>query len=295
VHSPPHDDEAGAAAAPIASGPAVGAPADTVVGAADHADRAEDPARAEDGAEIAPAPAVRRANRVASLIEVVLCSGFPTQLVLMLALALAGWQPTRPDGVLSLPFVVVLSFADTALLLVLVALFLRWRQDDPRAIFLGTRSPRREAWLGLALLPATFLSVAGLALALSKVAPWLRNVPDNPLAAMVSSRTDLAVLAVTVVIAGGVREELQRAFVLNRFERDLGGAAVGLVVFSVAFGLGHTIQGWDAAVLTGMLGLLWGATYLWRRSVVAPMVCHALFNLAELLHFGLTGAATPGP
>jgi membrane protease YdiL (CAAX protease family) len=241
-----------------------------------------------------PVTAARRANRVASLIEVVLCSGFPTQLVVVIGLAAAGWTPMRDDGVLSLRYVVSLSFVDTALMLALIALFLRWRQDDPRAVFLGGRPPRREAWLGLALLPATLVVVAALALVIAKVAPWLRNVPENPLAAMVSTRIDLFVLGVTVVVAGGVREELQRAFVLNRFERDLGGAVVGLLVFSAAFGLGHTIQGWDAAVLTSTLGLLWGATYLWRRSVVAPVVCHALFNLAQLLHFWVTGPAPAG-
>lgn len=230
--------------------------------------------------------ATRRAGRLASLIEVVLCSGFPTQLVVTLALTAAGWQPFRPDGVLSLPFVAVLSFLDTALMLALIGAFLHWRQDDARALFLGGRPVGGEAWVGVWLVPVTFGLVASLAFALSQVAPWLRNVPENPLAAMITSRTDLAVLALTVVVAGGIREELQRAFVLNRFERDLGGATTGLVVFSVAFGLGHTIQGWDAAVLTAALGVVWGATYLWRRSVVAPIVCHALFNLTEVVYYG---------
>jgi membrane protease YdiL (CAAX protease family) len=31
---------------------------------------------------------------------------------------------------------------------------------------------------------------------------------------------------------------------------------------------------------------MWGATYLWRRSVVAPIVCHALFNLTEVAYYG---------
>ena len=56
------------------------------------------------------------------------------------------------------------------------------------------------------------------------------------------------------MVAGGLREEVQRAFILHRFERHLGGAAIGLVVFSVAFGLGHLVQGRDAAVITGLLG-----------------------------------------
>jgi membrane protease YdiL (CAAX protease family) len=84
------------------------------------------------------------------------------------------------------------------------------------------------------------------------------------------------------VIAGGVREELQRAFLLHRFEQRLGGGGIGLVVTSLAFGLGHTLQGWDAAVTTAVLGACWGALYLARRSVVATVTSHALFNLAQV-------------
>jgi membrane protease YdiL (CAAX protease family) len=43
------------------------------------------------------------------------------------------------------------------------------------------------------------------------------------------------------------------------------------------------VQGWDAVVATGLLGAFWGVVYLKRRSVVAPIVCHAIFNLTEIL------------
>ena len=72
----------------------------------------------------------------------------------------------------------------------------------------------------------------------------------------------LAGFVVLLMMAGGLREELQRAFLLRRFEQHLGGARVGLVVTSLAFGLGHTLQGWDAAVGTALLGAVWGALYL---------------------------------
>jgi membrane protease YdiL (CAAX protease family) len=84
-----------------------------------------------------------------------------------------------------------------------------------------------------------------------------------------------------------VREEIQRAFVLRRFEQPLGGGAVGVFIFSLAFGAGHTIQGWDAAVTTGILGALWGIIYLRRRSVVVPLVSHSGFNIAEIVRYTL--------
>jgi membrane protease YdiL (CAAX protease family) len=57
------------------------------------------------------------------------------------------------------------------------------------------------------------------------------------------------------------------------------------VVYSVAFGLGHLEQGRDAALATGVLGVVWGTIYVVRRSIVAPMVSHAGFNLLQLIKF----------
>ena len=102
--------------------------------------------------------------------------------------------------------------------------------------------------------------------ALMALAPWLHNVPTNPLENMAGTAAGAAVLGVVAIFAGGVREELQRAFLLRRFEQHLGGAVVGVVVLSVAFGLGHIVQGWDAVVTTGLLGAFWAVLYLRRRS-----------------------------
>jgi membrane protease YdiL (CAAX protease family) len=56
-----------------------------------------------------------------------------------------------------------------------------------------------------------------------------------------------------------------------------------VVVLSLAFGLGHIVQGWDAVITTGSLGAFWAVLYLKRRSAVAPIVSHAGFNTAEIL------------
>jgi membrane protease YdiL (CAAX protease family) len=38
-------------------------------------------------------------------------------------------------------------------------------------------------------------------------------------------------------------------------------------------------------IATGVLGLIWGFVYLGRRSIVAPMVSHGGFNVAQLLKY----------
>ncbi len=111
--------------------------------------------------------------------------------------------------------------------------------------------------------------------------PGLRNVAHNPLQDLMNGPRNAAIFAIVVVVAGGVREEIQRAFVLHRFDVWLGGGTVGLIVGSIAFGAGHLVQGYDAAIATGLLGLFWGFVYLRRRSVIAPIVSHSGFNLFQ--------------
>jgi membrane protease YdiL (CAAX protease family) len=142
----------------------------------------------------------------------------------------------------------------------------------------------REALLGVWLTPLVFLLVVVMLNALRLWAPWLHNVPENPLEQLAgTSAGEAALFALVAILAGGVREELQRAFLLHRFEHHLGGSAIGVVVLSAGFGLGHAVQGWDAVVTTGVLGAFWALVYLRRRSVIAPMVSHAGFNALEVL------------
>lgn len=214
--------------------------------------------------------------------EVLVCSGFPTQFVIVVILAWLGVRP-GPGGELSPAFVFLLSAADTVLLLALVWAFLLRSDDSPRQVFLGGRSVAGELAAGVFLVPVVFMMVIGIQLGIRALAPSLHNVDVSPFAPLLASPWLLAGFVVLVLVAGGVREELQRAFLLHRFEQRLGGGPLGLVVTSAAFGLGHTVQGWDAAIVTAMLGAFWGAMYLSRRSVTATVTNHALFNLAQIL------------
>jgi len=197
----------------------------------------------------------------------------------------AGWS-FEPGP--SLAAVLILSIADTVVLIALMVLLTRAHGESVRALWLGDRRPLREIGLGLLMVPFVFLLVGVLMAALMRLIPSLHNVPTNPLEQLATGGPEDAVLlGIVAIVAGGVREELQRAFLLQRFERHLGGAAVGVIVLSTAFGLGHYIQGWDAAIATGALGAFWAIVYLRRRSTVAPMVSHAGFNALEVLRVAL--------
>lgn len=218
-----------------------------------------------------------------SFWEVVLCSGYPTQLALSGLARLAGLAPQAPEGTLSLTFVTLVSAADTVVLVGLILWLLRRRGESPRRVFLGRRPQHVEAGLGVILAPAVLCLIWFTLWLLRAVAPSLRTVPDNPFEALASSPGGAFVLLALAVVAGGVREEIQRAFLLHRFRADLGGAGWGLLATSLVFGLGHALQGWDAVVVTALLGAAWGTVYLARASITAGLVSHALANAAQVV------------
>jgi len=228
-------------------------------------------------------------GRIVALFEVLLCSDYPTQLAVGVTLAAFGVRPLTASGALSLRYVVSLSLIDTALLIGLVMLVLRSHGERLRDVLLGSRSSLREAELGLPLTIGALAIAIAVIGGLRLLAPSLHNVDRNPLQDVIHGPRDAALFALVVVVAGGVREEIQRAFILRRFTVWLGGPATGLVVSSLAFGLGHRLQGNDVAIATGMLGLYWGAVYLRRRSCIGPMVSHAGFNLVELFQYVAIG------
>ena len=224
-----------------------------------------------------------------AVFEVVAASGFPTQLALGALLMAAGLRPFGADGQLSLSYLAVLMPADTCLILALVVWRIRAGGERVRDVLVGARNWRREGWLGVGLTPAVLGGVVIVMLVLRTAWPGLHNVDANPFQALIRSPLDALLVGALVIVTGGVKEEVQRAFVLHRFEQHLGGARVGLVLYSLVFGSGHIIQGYDVAIVTALLGLAWGSVFLWRRSVMAPSISHAGFNAAQVLQFVVFG------
>jgi membrane protease YdiL (CAAX protease family) len=216
-------------------------------------------------------------------LEILLCSGYPTQISLGLGLQAAGIGPFRPDGSLSATFVFAIALLDTVVLLSLIVWLLRLRGERPWQVFFGGRPFAREAAAGVLSVPLVLTVLMLLTVAIRRFAPSLHNVPDNPLEGLLGTQAGLVAFLFVVIVAGGVREELQRAFLLHRFRFDLYQPWMGVLITSLAFGLGHTLQGLDAAIITGTLGAMWGVMYLRRGGAVAAMVSHSVFNTGQLL------------
>jgi membrane protease YdiL (CAAX protease family) len=231
-----------------------------------------------DAPPLPPAPAPPPAWF--AVIQAIAVSGIPTGLVVAIGLLfLTDMSPFEDNG-LSLEFLATLTLLDTALIAILIRVFLELNQETSRAVFLGRRPILGEMGRGLLFVPVAFIGVTAIVLLLRFISPWLDTVKVSPVEHFMRTPLDASIFLVVVVLGGGVREELQRAFILHRFEQSLGGIRIGLVVFSLVFGLLHFDQGLDVAIAIGALGLFWGILYIRRRSAVMGMTNHAGFNAA---------------
>ena len=89
------------------------------------------------------APSV--AERTVALIEVILCSDYPTQFALNATFLAMGFHAQGPDG-LNFGFVMALSLGDTVFLLGLIVLFLsRTAKVPARCSSMGNGSRRKRA------------------------------------------------------------------------------------------------------------------------------------------------------
>lgn len=221
-----------------------------------------------------------------AFLEIFLCSGIPTSLLAVLTLGLLG---VPDESILIHPFYIACMVGlESCLLLLLV---IRLQQLRGLGIAdLGWHWPdlRREAGIGLRLVPLLLLSNVLIGLLLEKFLPQWRS-ESNPMLDLIESPQDLFLFFFVALLAGAFKEEVQRAFILQRFRDELRIPILGLALWSLMFGYGHAVQGIDSALGATIFGILFGIFYLWRRSMIAPMVAHSVYNSLVLIGYWFLG------
>jgi hypothetical protein len=139
--------------------------------------------------------------RIVALLEVLLCSDFPTQLAVDAALRAFGYPPLDSAGQLRVSYVVGLSLADTVLLVGFVWLFLRAHGEKPADVFLGRRSVIDEIRVGIPLIAVALTLGIGVLLLMLRFAPSFHTVQTNPLQVLLRSPRNAALFALVVVVA----------------------------------------------------------------------------------------------
>ena len=226
-------------------------------------------------------------GRALSLLEIILALGFVTN-ILALALLSPFGAVSSPLG--SVKALAVYTTLSSLLLLALLAILQRMRGEPFLSPLLGARRAwGREAARGLPWVPAIFAAAYVLKCLFRHAVPAIYSGERNVLEEMMQGPADLALFLFIALFTGGFKEEVQRAFVIRRFEAGWGRAWLGALLFAVYFGMGHLVQGADEAIFAGVLGLAWGLLFVRRRSIVAPMVSHGLYAALELVRYYVFG------
>lgn len=220
-------------------------------------------------------------ERVGALLEVILCTDVLAFLIAALPFLILG---ISHDQLLTVPrYTCVLLLLESAIILAQIYALLRLRGQGWSELG-WPRKVSRELAIGVLFVPACFACTIVLALLIRRFWPEIAS-DKNLLLESITSRSDLVFFLIAGVLAGGVKEEVQRAFVLRRFDRYLGNVYIGWILWSIYFGLGHQLQGKDNALGAGLLGLLFGGLYLARGNFIATVVAHGLFNTITLIGY----------
>ena len=180
-----------------------------------------------------------------------------------------------------LPFTLLLAAGIDLLLIIAV---LKIHRESIRRIGLHWNRWKSNIAVGLAVVPLLLVvNMAVIWIFQAYLPQYYTEV--NPLTENVRTFGQLCLFIITAIFAGGIQEELQRAFILDRFDRYLGGAGVGLVLWSIAFGLNHYVQGAQGIVTAGIFSIIFGSLFLIRRSLLGPIVAHSIYNALILLGY----------
>ncbi len=86
-----------------------------------------------------------------------------------------------------------------------------------------------------------------------------------------------------VAVVAFAEETIFRGYLLYRFTAIFKSTLGAVVMSSVVFSLGHGNEGVSSMLVTFAMGLLLSLVYLWKGSLVAPMVIHFLQNFLGLV------------
>jgi membrane protease YdiL (CAAX protease family) len=172
-------------------------------------------------------------------------------------------------------------FRDLALLSLI--LFFAWRDKEPlRRLGLTRDHLAFNLALGLALY-APFLFVIG---AVEQVLTGLglsSGAQPGPSYFHVGGRWELALAVILVAVVAVSEETIFRGYLIRRLQMITASTPAAVLLSSIVFALGHGYEGSLGVVTVGVMGLVFSLLYLWRRSLIVPIVLHFIQDFLAIV------------
>jgi membrane protease YdiL (CAAX protease family) len=102
--------------------------------------------------------------------------------------------------------------------------------------------------------------------------------PSTPLPSFLTAKDmpQLLMAGVLVVVVALAEETIFRGYLILRLTTVTGSRVAAAFLSAVIFSLGHGYEGSAGVITVGVMGLVFAFVYLWRLSLVAPIVMHFL-------------------
>lgn len=216
-----------------------------------------------------------RSTRVKQLIEVCVFL-----VLIVLISAVFSFFIIKQEGLKFVPVAVSVILSDLAL--VGLVLFFLWRGGESLSSIGWTfNNIREEVILGAGLFLPLFFG-SGLLRGILQAAGL--TAPPIPLPSFLIPRGILeAALAILLIVVVAISEEIIfRGYLIQRFKTITSSLTTAVLLSCVIFSLGHGYEGSAGAVTTGFIGLALAIVYIWRQSLVAPIVMHFLQNFVGI-------------
>ena len=176
------------------------------------------------------------------------------------------------------------------LALVSLVIFFLWRnRESVKMIGWVGRNGLREAAIGVLLFIPMFYA-AGFLDQLLVAAGF--SSPATPMPSLEATggilESILGFILVTIVAIS--EETIFREYLLLRFNNIFTSTFFAVVLSAFIFSLGHGYEGTAGVITVGFMGFVFAIVYLWRGSLIAPIVMHFLQDFIGIVLLPLLGA-----
>lgn len=107
-----------------------------------------------------------------------------------------------------------------------------------------------------------------------------------------SGHADIVLAVVLVTVVALVEETVFRGYLILRLNTVTRSPWTAVLLSSAVFALGHGYEGIAGVISVYFLGVVLALVYLWRRSLVAPMLIHFLIDFSSIVLTAIVGTSS---
>ena len=186
-----------------------------------------------------------------------------------------------------MPLSIFVMLRDLALIS-LILFFIHSNREHVRSIGWTFKNARREIVLGILLFVIFFFGAAFLERLLEAAGLSSPRIPPPEFLIPRGILQSMLAFAMVVVVALS-EETMFRGYLILRFKAITDSPVWAILLSAFVFSLGHGYEGSAGVVTVGLMGVFLGVVYVWRKSLVAPIVIHFLQDFITIVVQSLFG------